>query len=132
MREIKVSTQDSNLWVLNHTLGKTLKGAATNTFILQSHCPDLCPLTDIQAYVEAAASTGILLLDDYLFWPLRSAHMRHMINKPVSSSLTSTLLQAHMNCMGLRSGKTVHGDRGCCDLTLQLLRVLVKALIQQT
>lgn len=111
-----------DMLLFRHTFGKTLRGQATNTFMVK-RCEDprICPVNNLELYMELCDLMAINLRDGYLFRTLDSTGKVSAL--PFSGSAVANRLSLHLTKAGINEGESMHSFRSGCSITLSLLGV---------
>ena len=120
------SSQDGNVIWFRHTFGKTLRGGGdalnVNRFPI-SRCQDpvICPVSNLNLYVNLCDLMKINLRDGYLFRALNDTNA--VSDSPFVGAAVANRLKTHLQMANIHGGETMHSFRSGCAITLSLLGV---------
>ena len=117
-----LTSADGQFLLFRHTFGKTLRGKDTNIFkVKRCENPIVCPVGNINLYVNMCDLMAINLRDGYLFTVTDRKGL--VTESPFMGSAVSNRLTLHLKSLNLYQGESAHSFRSGCAITLALLGV---------
>ena len=115
-----LSLSDGNGFVVNQVFGKTLRGNENNVFALKPvQGAPYCPVTNLHYHLALADKMGVSLKDGFLFRVTDKCG--YILDLLFVNSAVSNRLKKHLKDLDISDGRTVHGFRSSCSITLSLL-----------
>ena len=106
-------------FLFNSIWGKTLRDGDENVFGIRRNLQvAICPIKSIEDYGAVACQLQIGLTKGYLFRPTNPEV--GFVDSPFKSSTAGARLKLYLKEMGADDGKTLHGFRSGCAITLAL------------
>jgi hypothetical protein len=107
-------------WLLNHTVGKTIRTSTRLAVLLGHSDPVLDALPRFQLLLDMSEATGNSHLTDTLLFRLHQGR-GHLSSTPLSTSLANTLLKHWFMLASVYGGQTIHGVRtgGAIEMALR-------------
>ena len=113
--------QGTSLLFYQH-MGKTLRGKHSRAFAVKRTAnPAICPVQNLQFYINLCASMQVKLSSGFLFHPTTSKGC--ISNAPFLASTMQARLVKYLSTLGIYDGESVHGFRGGTSILLRLLGV---------
>ena len=88
--------------------------------VRQCKNPAICPVRNLEFYMDLSRVLGIGLSNGYLFRPT-SKNRRGVIDAPFLVSAVQTGLSLFLNALGIHDGESTHSFRGGTAILLRLL-----------
>ena len=117
-----LSLPDGEGLLFKQSIGKTLWGKDCHIFAIKK-CPTslLCPVSNLNRYVQLCKLINVDLTDGYLF---RATNKRNRVSEnPFIGSAVAARLTSYLEHLGISEGETMHSFRSGCSITLSMLGV---------
>jgi len=112
---------DGHNFLIHQRIGKTLRGKRTRAFpVRQCKNPAICPVRNLEFYMDLSRASGISLSNGYLFRPT-SKNGRGVTDAPFLVSAVQARLSLYLNALGIHDGESTHSFRGGTAILLRLL-----------
>ena len=124
----EVTRLDDGSLLYNHTVGKTIREAGGQVFVVPRVPEDLslCPVEAFDRYVSACRGASVDLLDGFLFHPTAPPHHLSARNAPFLSNAATKRLREY-----LPDGDfAAHGARAGCAITLLMLGATKESVME--
>ena len=124
----EVTRLDDGSLLYNHTVGKTVREAGGQLFVVPRIPEDLslCPVEAFDRYVSACRGASVDLLKGYLFPPTAPPHHLSIRDAPFVSNAATKRLREY-----LPDGDfTAHGSRAGCAITLLMLGATKESVME--
>ena len=120
IKTIDVLRHPDGMSLLFHQhIGKTLRGKHSRAFaVKQTANPAICPVQNLQFYINLCASMQVKLSSGFLFHPTTSKGC--ISNAPFLASTMQARLVKYLSTLGIYDGESVHGFRGGTSILLRL------------
>lgn len=106
---------DGSSLLFHQRVSKTLRGKTSRAFaVKQTDNPAICPVRNLQFFVELCNSMRLDLSAGFLF---------RVINGPLLASTVQARLVKYLSSLEINDGETVHGFRSGTSILLRLLGV---------
>lgn len=106
---------DGSSLLFHQRVSKTLRGKTSRAFaVKQTDNPAICPVRNLQFFVELCNSMRLDLSAGFLF---------RAINGPLLASTVQARLVKYLSSLEINDGETVHGSRSGTSILLRLLGV---------
>ena len=113
---------DGSSLLFHQRVGKTLRGKTSRAFaVKQTANPAICPLRNLQFFVELCNSMRLDLSAGFLFCP--TSKKGGVVNAPLLTSTVQARLVKYLSSLAINDGETVHGFRSGTSILLRLLGV---------
>ena len=113
---------DGSSLLFHQRVDKTLRGKISRAFAFkQTAYPAICPVRNLQFFVELCNSMRLDLSAGFLFLP--TSKKGGVINAPVLASTVQARLTKYLSSLGINDGETAHGFRSGTSILLRLLGV---------
>ena len=113
---------DGSSLLFHQRVGKTLRGKTSRAFaVKQTANPAICPVRNLQFFVELCNSVRLDLSAGFLFRP--TSKKGGVVNAPLLASTVQARLVKYLSSLGINDGETVHGFRSGTSILLRLLGV---------
>lgn len=113
---------DGSSLLFHQRVGKTLRGKTSRAFaVKQTANPAICPVRNLQFFVELCNSMRLDLSAGFLFRP--TSKKGGVVNAPLLASTVQARLVKYLSSLGINDGETVHGFRSGTSILLRLLGV---------
>ena len=113
---------DGSSLLFHQRVGKTLRGKTSRAFsVKQTANPAICPVRNLQFFVELCNSMRLDLSAGFLFRP--TSEKGGVVNAPLLTSSVQPRLVKYLSSLGINDGETVHGFRSGTSILLRLLGV---------
>lgn len=104
---------DGSSLLFHQRVSKTLRGKTSRAFaVKQTDNPAICPVRNLQFFVELCNSMRLDLSAGFLF---------RVINGPLLASTVQARLVKYLSSLEINDGETVHGFRSGTSILLRLL-----------
>lgn len=113
---------DGSSLLFHQRVGKTLRGKTSRAFAVeQTANPAICPVRNLQFFVELCNSMRLDLSAGFLFCP--TSKKGGVVNAPLLASTVQARLVKYLSSLAINDGETVHGFRSGTSILLRLLGV---------
>ena len=113
---------DGSSLLFHQRVGKTLRGKTSRAFaVKQTANPAICPVRNLQFFVELCNSMRLDLSAGFLFRP--TCKKGGVVNAPLLASTVQARLVKYLSSLGINDGETVHRLRSGTSIRLRLLGV---------
>ena len=113
---------DGSSLLFHQRVGKTLRGKTSRAFaVKQTANPAICPVRNLQFFVELCNSMRLDLSAGFLFRP--TCKKGGVVNAPLLASTVQARLVKYLSSRGINDGETVHRLRSGTSIRLRLLGV---------
>ena len=121
--EVKVSQilcfPNDDGFLFNHIWGKMLRDGDENVFGVRRNAQaKICPIRGVKRYMEVTHDIRVDLMNGYLFCPITPD--LGIKDAPFTSFAAESHLKGYLKEMNPDNGKTLHGFRSSCAITLAL------------
>lgn len=113
---------DGTSLLFHQRVGKTLRGKHSRAFaVKQTANPAICPVRNLQFFVNLCKSMRVDLSSGFLFRP--TSKKGGILNAPLLASTVQARLVKYLSSLGINDGESVHGFRAGNSILLRLLGV---------
>ena len=113
---------DGSSLLFHQRVGKTLRGKTSRALaVKQTAYPAICPVRNLQFFVELCNSMRLDLSAGFLFRP--TSKKGGVINAPLLASTVQARLTKYLSSLGINDGEIAHGFRSGTSILLRLLGV---------
>ena len=97
--------------LIHQRIGKTLRGKRTRVFpVRQCENPAICPVRNLEFYMELCKASGMSLQSGYLFRP--TSRSGKILDAPFLAPSVQARLTLYLDAMGANDGESTHSFRG--------------------
>ena len=113
---------DGTSLLFHQRVGKTLRGKHSRAFaVKQTANPAICPVRNLQFFVNLCTSMRLDLSSGFLFRP--TSKKGGILNAPLLASTVQARLIKYLSSLGINDDESVHGFRAGNSILLRLLGV---------